>query len=140
MQQKSLSSEGLAVEDVALLIGTDVHTVHKCFAVVDRDIGFLDTALSLADGFHLCAEQFDPRLIFFFYKIVVVGFLVVRHQFDRILAAHFLPFLPLPLLLPVCLPALPESILPVRSIKGLSLPFFLLFFCRPRSVGSGSAA
>ena len=131
MQQEPSSSQGLAVENIALFIRADIHTVHKSFAVVDRDISFLDTALALTDGFHLCAEQLDPCLIFFLYKIIMVGFLVVCYQFDRILAAHFLPFLPFPFLLPVCLPALPDSTLPVRSIKGLSLRGLPTFFFRP---------
>ena len=63
--------------------------------MINGDIGLLNAALALADGFHFCSEQLDPCLVFLFYEIVVVGLLVVGHQLDRFLGAHFLPFLSL---------------------------------------------
>ena len=97
VKQELSLSEGLAVENIAFLVGTDIHTLHKGFAVINGDIGLLDAALALPDRFHLCSEQFDPCLVFLFYEIVVVGLLVVA------------------------------SILPVRSRNSFFLPLFLPF-------------
>ena len=127
VQEQAPLSEWLAVENIAFLVGADIHSLYESFAVINGDIGLLDAALALADGLHLCSEQFDPRLILLFYEIIVVSLLVVGNQLDRFLGAHFLPFLSLCFLRPVCLPDLPARILPVRSRNSFFLPFLLPF-------------
>ena len=49
VQEQTPFSEGLAVENIALLVGADIHALHESFAVINGDIGLLDAALALAD-------------------------------------------------------------------------------------------
>ena len=72
----------VAVEDVALLIGRDVHAVDKDFALVDRAPAVLEVDPALTDGFDLGAEQLDACLVALFDKIVVPRLFVLRDRFQ----------------------------------------------------------
>ena len=83
VQEQAAFAQGLTVEDIALFIRADVHAFNESFSMIDGYISFLDTALAHADRFDLCSEKLDPAFVFFFYKVIVVGLLVVGYQLHR---------------------------------------------------------
>ena len=79
MHQKFLRSQWIFVEDIALFIGTDMHSVYDHFALFNADKCFFDTAFSHAQRLYLCAVKFHTCLVFFLQKIIMVSLLVIRY-------------------------------------------------------------
>ena len=82
MHQQFSCPERVFVEDVALLVGIDVHTIDIDLVLVDPHEGFLDAAFSHTDGFDFRSKQLNAALKFLIDKIVMVSLLVVSYQFD----------------------------------------------------------
>ena len=82
VQQQALGTVGVAVEDVALLIGRDVEAVGIDLAVLGDAEGILQVQRAGADGFDLRAEQLDAGLVAVLHKIVVERFAVLGGDLD----------------------------------------------------------
>ena len=82
VQQQALGTVGVAVEDVALLIGGDVEAVGIDLAVLGDTEGILQVQRAGADGFDLRAEQLDAGLVAVLHKIVVERFAVLGGDLD----------------------------------------------------------
>jgi len=82
VQQQALGTVGVAVEDVALLIGGDVEAVGIDLAVLGDAEGILQVQRAGADGFDLRAEQLDAGLAAVLHKIVVERFAVLGGDLD----------------------------------------------------------
>ena len=78
VHEQAAGAAGFAVEDVALLIGADVHSVERHLPVLDGAEGILQIHVAHANGLHFRARQFDARLVAVLHKIVVKGFAVFR--------------------------------------------------------------
>ena len=72
----------IAVEDIALLIRGNMHSVYKDLALYDRAPAVLEVDSALTDRFYLGAEQLDACLIAFLNKIIVVRLFVLRDRFQ----------------------------------------------------------
>ena len=72
----------VAVEDIALLIRGDMHTVYENFALDNRTPAVLEVDPALTDGFYLGAEQLDACLLAFLNKIIVMRLFVLRDCFQ----------------------------------------------------------
>ena len=79
---------GVAVEDVALFVGADVHAADKDLAVFHGAEGVLEVQRPGADGLDLRAAQLDARLVAVQDKIVVVCLAVRRRLLDPFLLRH----------------------------------------------------
>ena len=77
VKQELPLAQRIAVEDIALLIRADIHSLDKGLSVVHAHIGFLDADLSLPDRLDLRAVKDNSALIFFFDKIIVVGLFII---------------------------------------------------------------
>ena len=82
VQQQALGTVGVAVEDVALLIGRDVEAVGIDLAVLGDAEGIFQVQRAGADGFDLRAEQLDAGLVAVLHKIVVERFAVLGGDLD----------------------------------------------------------
>ena len=82
MHKESAHAHGIAVEDISLLIGGNVHTVHKNFALDYGTPAVLEVYPALTDRFDLGSEQLDARLIALLDKIIVVRLFVLRDRFQ----------------------------------------------------------
>ena len=83
VQEQAAFAQGLTVEDIALFIGADVHALNESFSVINGYISFFDAAFAHTDRLDLGSEKLDPAFVFFFYKVIVVGLLVVGYQLHR---------------------------------------------------------
>ena len=90
MHQQAAGADRVPVEDIALLIGADVHPVDQHLAVLDDTVGILQVDVALADGFDLRAAQLEASLEFFLYKVVVIRLAVGGNLFDSA-AVHGTP-------------------------------------------------
>src|SRR5262249_5567470 len=59
------------VEDVAVIVGTDVSIQKPELAVLDQTVGILEVGLASPDGFHLRPSQNDAGLKFFEQEVVM---------------------------------------------------------------------
>ena len=75
----------LAVKDIALFIGADMHTDDEKLAVLDRAVGILQVYRSHADTFDLCAEKSDTCLVLFVNEVIVIGFFVLSYDLTCLL-------------------------------------------------------
>ena len=78
----------VAVEDVALFVGADVHAPDEELAVLDDAEGILEIQRSSADALDLGARQLDARLVAFQHEIVVERFAVRCDGFDPLSLRH----------------------------------------------------
>ena len=85
VHQKALGAVGVAVEDIALLVGGDVHLVGVDLAVLGHAEGVLQIGLSAADGLDLGTEQLDTGLVALLHEIVVEGLAVLHRRLDAFL-------------------------------------------------------
>ena len=88
VQQQLFGPHGIGVEDVALLVGADVHALHKHFAVLDPGVALLQVHTSLADGFYFRAVQGKTAFVGFLHKVVVPRAAVGGHGLDALLPGH----------------------------------------------------
>ena len=82
MHQEPARAQRVFVEDVALLIGRDVHLADEKLAVFDLAPCLLEAEVSQTDGFDLGAGKLNAGFKFFFDEIFVVRLLVFCHDFD----------------------------------------------------------
>ena len=80
MQKQLSHPQRIAVKDIALFIGTDVHPVDEYFPVFDAAPCILEIDLALTDGLDLRAAQDDTGLDLLKYEVVVVGLAIGRNR------------------------------------------------------------
>ena len=78
MHEEPARAKRVFVEDIALLVGCDVHLPDEQLAVLDLTPCFLQTERAEADGFDLGSGEFDAGLEFFIDEIFMERFLVPR--------------------------------------------------------------
>ena len=78
MHEEPARAKRVFVEDIALLIGRDVHLPDEKLPVLDLAPGFLQAERAEADGFDLGSGEFDAGLEFFIDEIFMERFLVPR--------------------------------------------------------------
>lgn len=71
VHEQAARAVGVLIEDVALLIGRDVHLLDVELPVHDVAPAVLEVAGAFAQGFDLGAEEFNPRLEAVLHKVVV---------------------------------------------------------------------
>ena len=81
MEQELARPQGIVVEAVALIIGTDVHAQEEDFAVLDAAEAVLQIDLALAQGLDFRPHQGNACFIRFMNKIIVTSLAVVRNIF-----------------------------------------------------------
>jgi len=81
MQQQFTLSQRIVVFAIALFIGTDVHIIDEQFTIANAAIGFLDTDLPHAHGFHLSALQGQAGFYDFIDKVLVISLFIVGDYF-----------------------------------------------------------
>ena len=89
MHQQAARAHRVFVEDVALLIGADVHLTQPELTVLDLTPCVLEVQRAETNGLDLRAEQLDAGLEAFLNKIFVKRLLVFRNDLDA-LAFHSL--------------------------------------------------
>ena len=80
MQEQLFFAQRVAVEDVAVLVGADIHLLDENLAALDRCVGIGKVDLARADGFHLRAEELNSGFQNLVYEIIVPRFLVLRQR------------------------------------------------------------
>lgn len=87
-------AQGIAVKNVALLVGTDVYPCGEDLAAFYFAIGILEVYLTCAETFYFCTEKLDPRFVLFVNEIIVVSLFVLgdylssRVFISQILTSH----------------------------------------------------
>ena len=81
MKQELAHTHRVAVENIALFIRADMHSVDEHFAVHDRTPGILQVDTAAAQRFHLGAHKLNAGFERFLDKIIVVGFFVLSNGF-----------------------------------------------------------
>ena len=71
VEQKTLGPQRVGVEDVALLIGADVHALNEDFPVLDHSEALFQVHLALAHGLDFRAFQLDAALDAFLDEVIV---------------------------------------------------------------------
>ncbi len=66
----------IAVKNIALVIGGNMHTVQQQFTVFDHAIGILEIEFALANGFDFRAAQFNTGFVGFHDKIFMISLTV----------------------------------------------------------------
>ena len=84
VQQQPLGAVGVVVEDVALVVGRDVHGVDHGLAVFHNAVAVLEVERSRADGLDLRPLQLDTGLETVLHKVVVIGLAVLRRDLDSL--------------------------------------------------------
>ena len=69
MHKQAAGAKRITIEDIAVLVGADVHLAHEEFPVVDGAVGVLEIDRAGAQTLDLGAEQLNARFIAFLYKI-----------------------------------------------------------------------
>ena len=86
--QQPAGPQRVAVEDVALLVGADVHAPHIELAVLHVAPGVLQVHLAHAQALHFGAHQFDAGLQAFHHEVLVPGLPVQGNGFGFHLFGH----------------------------------------------------
>lgn len=79
VKQEPSRPQRVFIENIALFIRRDVHTVDKHLSRIYLAVALFKIYLSLPYAFYLCSEQLYARFGFFLYEILVVRFLVLRY-------------------------------------------------------------
>ena len=93
VEQELPGTPGVLVEDIALLIGRDVHLPDEKLPVLDLAPGLLEAQRAETDGLDLSARQLYARLVAFQHKVLVKSLSVCTNfLFPRLFGhcAHFL--------------------------------------------------
>ena len=88
MQQQPFGTQRIGVEDIALLIGADVHSLNEHFAVFHNGVAFLQVHPALAHGLDFRALQFDAALDAFLHEEIVACLPVLGNGLDADLLRH----------------------------------------------------
>ena len=84
VQQQPLGAVGIVVEDVALVVGRDVHGVDHGLAVFHDAVAVLEVERSGADGLDLRPAKLDTGLETVLHKVIVIGLAVLRRDLDSL--------------------------------------------------------
>ena len=88
VHQQAAGPHRVPVEDVAVLVGTDMHSVEIHLAVFGDAVGILQIKRKGPDGFELRTVKLKPRLIAVLDEIVMVCLTVLRRYFDAFFLRH----------------------------------------------------
>lgn len=88
VHEQAAGAKRIAVEDIAVLVGADVHLTHKQFPVVDGAVGILEIDRAGTQALDLGAEQLNARLIAFLYKIFMPRLFVLRDDLSTCFLFH----------------------------------------------------
>ena len=80
MKEKLFFAQGIAVKDIALLLGADMYAEGKDLAVPYVAVGVLEIGTPGTQGFDLRAEQSNTGLVRIFNKIIVMRLAVFRQD------------------------------------------------------------
>ncbi len=84
-------AQGIAVKNVALLVGADVYSRGEDLAALYLAIGVLEVHLTFPQALYLRAEKLDTRLVFLIHEIIVVRLFVLCDYFSsRVLVSQIL--------------------------------------------------
>ena len=90
VHQKPARPHGVAVEDVAVLIGRDVHAAHEQLAVFDRAVGILQIHAAGPDGLDLRSAKLNAGLKAFEHKIFMKSLAIGADLlYAFLLGSHF---------------------------------------------------
>ena len=81
MQQKLALAQRINVENIALLVGADVHAFDEGFVVLDENIGILEIGVAGAHGFDFGAFEGDAGFQCFKDEIIMPCFSVFCYYF-----------------------------------------------------------
>ena len=84
MHQQPPGPDRVLVEDVALLIGGDVHPMNEQLPVLYCTIGVLQVQRTGPNGFDLCSSQLHAGLVPVLHEVVVKGLAVLRRDLDSL--------------------------------------------------------
>ena len=94
MHQQPPLPHRVLIENIALFIGRDVHSVDEQLPFPDGTPGVAEIQRPGADGFDLRPGKFDPGLVMLLNEIIVSGLAVLGREFDaRFLLRSASPFL-----------------------------------------------
>ena len=85
MHQQPPGPERILIEDIALLIRRDMHTVDKHLAVFKVAEGILQIDLSLTNGLDLGADEFDAGFVTLLNEIIMECLWILRTDLDSAL-------------------------------------------------------
>ena len=88
MQQQLLLAQRIGVEDVALLVGADVHAADQHLAVLDDGEALLEVHAPLAHALDLRAVQLHAALDALLDEVIVERLFVLCHGLDALCARH----------------------------------------------------
>ena len=91
VHEQPARAKRILVEDIALLVGRDVHLPDEKLPVLDLAPGFLQAERAEADGFDLGSGEFDAGLEFFIDEIFMERFLVPRGDLHALRHGTHLP-------------------------------------------------
>ena len=88
VQKQFLGPEGIGVEDVAVVVGTDVHSLGEDLAAPQDAEAFLQVDLALTHALDFRAHQTQAAFVGFFHEIIVVCLFVLRDGLHAFLVRH----------------------------------------------------
>ncbi len=93
VQQQLLLPKRVGVEDVALLVGADVHAADEHLAVLDDGEALLEVHPPLTHALDLGALELHAAFQPLFDEVIVERFFVLCHRLDALCARHATPSL-----------------------------------------------
>ena len=91
VHQQTAGAAGILVEDIALLIGADVHPQNGELTILDDAEGILQIHIALTDGLDFGARKLNTGLELFLDELVVVCLVVFCNNFDGFFSGHGAP-------------------------------------------------
>ena len=85
MHQELAVAQGLAVENIAMLVGADVDADGVQLAVLDVAVGVLEIDATAADALDLSAVELDACFVLLVYEVVVPCLLILGDDLDSLL-------------------------------------------------------
>ena len=89
MHKEAAIPQGLAVEDIAVLVGADVNADGVELTVYHLAVGVLEVDPATADALDLGAVELDPGLVFFVDEVVMPGFFILGDHLNARLGRLF---------------------------------------------------
>ena len=77
VHEQAAVAKGLAVENIAVLVGADVDTDGVELTVLNRAVGILEVDATAADALDLGSVELDPCLVLLVDEVVVICFFVL---------------------------------------------------------------
>ena len=88
VHEELLGAHGVAIEDVALLVGADMHALNPELALAHLRPRLLEVHPALPHGLDLGAKELQAALIALLHEIVMKGPAILRHHLDALLMRH----------------------------------------------------